>query len=237
MSHHYIKIKNLTFKYPDNSFELKNISFEIEHGDSLAIIGESGSGKSTLLKHLNGTILPQDGTIDIGGIELTKQTVKIIRSKVGIVFQNTDNQLFMPTVEENIIFGLKSSGLTTEKINSLLATISHQLNISSLLKKHPFKLSGGEKRKVCIASVLISSPEILLLDEPTSELDPKSSYEITTLLSTFKHTKVIATHNLNLVQNLCNKTLLLKNGEVLYFGSTEELFKNNQILKEGNMII
>ncbi|MGC8924631.1 MAG: energy-coupling factor ABC transporter ATP-binding protein [Calditerrivibrio sp.] len=236
MSHHYIQVTDLSYTYPDGTKVLKNITFRVSHGDSVAVLGENGSGKTTLLKHLNGTILPMEGEIDIGGIFISKKTLTHIRSKVGMVFQNTDNQLFMPTVEENIVFGLSELGLSDANIKNILKSIAEELKISHLLNKHPFKLSGGEKRKICIASVLASSPEILVLDEPTSELDPKSSYEIIQILSNFQHTKIIATHNLDLAQRICNRSILIKNGEIMYYGDTDQLFRDESILREANLI-
>ncbi|MCX8083446.1 MAG: energy-coupling factor ABC transporter ATP-binding protein [Calditerrivibrio sp.] len=237
MSHHFIEVSNISYTYPDGTKVLHNISFRLEHGDALAVLGANGAGKSTLLKHLNGTILCQEGSINIGGIFISKDTLKIVRTKVGIVFQNTDNQLFMPTVYDNIAFGLDSLGFTDQQIKEIVYEICNILSINHLKDKHPFKLSGGEKRKVCIASALAFSPEILVLDEPTAELDPKSSFEIANILNDFKHTKIIATHNLTLAQKLCNKCLILSNGNILYFGNYEDLQKNEEILIESNLLI
>lgn len=236
MSHHYIKVSNLSFSYPDGNTVFEDISFNLEHGDSLVVLGENGSGKTTLIKHFNGTILPQKGEIDIGGTKIAKHTLNIIRSKVGVIFQNTDNQLFMPTVYENIAFGLESFGHDREQIHEIVIKTSKSLLIEDLLNKHPFKLSGGQKRKVCIASILAASPDILVLDEPTAELDPRSTYEVSNLLKDFKHTKIIATHNLQLAQKIANKALILKDKKILYFGPIDKIFQDTTLLKSANLL-
>lgn len=236
MSHHYLETKKISFSYPDGTEVLQNINFRIEHGDSLAILGSNGAGKSTLIKHFNGLIQPQNGEVIIGGIKVSKISERIIMDKVGIVFQNTDNQLFMPTVFENIAFGLRGKGYQEDDIKTIVSDVAQKLSISDLLSKHPFKLSGGEKRKVCIASIVASSPEILILDEPTAELDPKSRHEIINILRSFNHTKVIATHDLELAKLLCNKSLLLKKGSIKFFGDTSDLLSNEELLKDADLI-
>jgi cobalt/nickel transport system ATP-binding protein len=236
MSHHFIKISDLEFTYPDGTNALKNINIFISHGESIAILGENGAGKSTLLKHLNGTILPQKGEIDIGGILITKKTLKKIRATVGIVFQNTDNQLFMPTVYDNVAFAPKSIGVEAEQLKQIVKKALEDVEALDLLEKHPFKLSGGEKRKVCIASVIAISPEILVLDEPTAEISPKSIGSLAKILNNFSHTKIVSTHNLKFAEAVCNRFIVLKKGEIIYDGNFEKLFSDKKLLDSAGLL-
>jgi len=165
-------VKGLSYTYSDGSRALNDINIEIHHGESVALLGPNGAGKSTLIKHLNGSMLPQEGTVNIGGIPVSKSTIKSIRESVGIVFQNSDNQLFMPTVFENVGFGLLNKGLRIAEVKDKVTVALEKVKAAHLINKHPFRLSGGEKRKVCLASILTIDPNILVLDEPTTDLDP-----------------------------------------------------------------
>lgn len=236
MSHHYIKIENLTFSYSDGTKALDAINLCITHGESVAILGANGAGKSTLLKHLNGTFLPTEGTVNIGGLTVTKKTLNKIRSAVGVVFQNTDNQLFMPTVYENVAFGPKNFGLENKYLKDTVEKALLKVGAISLINKHPFRLSGGEKRKVCIASVLACNPEILVLDEPTAEVDPKGLKDIATLLNEFTHTKVISTHNLRFASATCKRGVVLKQGKIIFDGDIEEIMKDTDFLREAEIL-
>ncbi|MCB4203951.1 ATP-binding cassette domain-containing protein [Deferribacterales bacterium Es71-Z0220] len=236
MSHHFIKIQDLNFEYSDGTKALEHINLYVTHGESIAILGSNGAGKSTLLKHLNGTLLPTNGEVNIGGITATKKTLQKIRSAVGIVFQNTDNQLFMPTVFENVAFGPRNFGLEGEHLKETVEKALTDVGAIHLSNKHPFRLSGGEKRKVCIASVLACNPEILVLDEPTAEVDPKGLKDIVTLLNSFSHTKVISTHNLKFATAVCKRGVVLKRGKVIFDGEMSELMKNVELLKEAEIL-
>ena len=230
MSHHYIKIENLEFEYPDGTKALSGVNLYISHGESVAILGSNGAGKSTLLKLLNGTLLAKSGKIDIGGTVITKNSLKKIRSAVGIVFQNTDNQLFMPTVCENVAFGPMNFGMI-DQIEEIVNNALSDVGILHLKNKHPFKLSGGEKRKVCIASVLACNPEIFVMDEPTAEVDPKGVKDIVNILQRFTHTKIISTHNIRFAKAVCIRGVILKYGQIIYDGLMEEIVNNKDLLK------
>jgi cobalt/nickel transport system ATP-binding protein len=236
MSHHYVNIKDLTFTYSDGNIALENINMYITHGESVAILGSNGAGKSTLLKHLNGTLLSDKGEINIGGIPVTKKTLKKIRETVGIVFQNTDNQLFMPTVYENVAFGPKNLGVDGEQLKSIVELALKDTGTIHLLQKHPFRLSGGEKRKVCIASVIACSPEILVFDEPTAEVDPKGIKDIVNILKKFHHTKIISTHNLKFASAVCKRGVVLKHGKIIFDGQMEDIINNTELLREAEIL-
>lgn len=230
MSHHIIEAKDVCFTYPDGIEVLNSISFLITHGESVAIIGSNGVGKSTLLLHLNGYFLPTKGEIEIGGYPITKKNLAIIRRSVGMVFQNSDDQLFMPTVFDDIAFGPLNLGLSRDKVTSLVNNALNQVNASHLRERPPHKLSGGEKRTIAIASVLSMEPDILVMDEPSSNLDPRARRELINLLKSFEHTKIIATHDLDMVLDLCERTLIMHQGRIVTDAPTGEVMQNEPLL-------
>ncbi|HEY5522604.1 MAG TPA: ABC transporter ATP-binding protein, partial [Desulfuromonadaceae bacterium] len=172
MSHHIVEVKNLQHVYPDGTIAIKDISFRITHGESVAIIGANGAGKSTLLQHLNGCLEATSGQIRIGDTLLSKGTLPDIRRTVGMVFQYPDDQLFMPTVFEDVAFGPLNLGLSGSEVDLRVSEALERVGAGHLRTKAPYHLSGGEKKRVAIATVLAMSPDILAMDEPTSGLDP-----------------------------------------------------------------
>lgn len=235
MSHHIVEAKDLAYTYPDGTGALKNISFLITHGESVAIVGANGAGKSTLLMHLNGHLLPAKGALRIGDYPLTRDTVNNIRRSVGMVFQDSDDQLFMPTVFDDVAFGPLNMGLPKniieERVKDTLATVG----ALHLINRPTHRLSGGEKREVAIATVLSMSPDILVMDEPTSNLDPKARRRLIELLKSFHHTKIIATHDLDMVLDLCGRTIILKEGSVAADGRSVDILNNEQLLAGSNL--
>lgn len=235
MSHHFVKIDNLEYHYPDGTTALDGISFKITHGESVALVGANGAGKSTLLLHINGTIIPQTGTVNIGNIPVRKKTLETIRRKIGMVFQNSDDQLFMPTVYDDVAFGPLNLNIEAEEVKGLVDHALEQVGALHLKDRPPYKLSAGEKRLVSIATVLPVFPEILVMDEPVSNLDPYARRTIITLLQSFHHTKIIATHDLDMALELCERTIILKNGKVHADGPTKELFTDKALLAETHL--
>jgi len=235
MSHHIVEARGLAFTYPDGTAALKNISFLITHGESVAIVGANGAGKSTLLMHLNGHLLPSGGALRIGDYPLSKDTVHHIRRSVGMVFQDSDDQLFMPTVFDDVAFGPLNMGLPkdviVEKVKDTLATVG----ALHLINRPTHRLSGGEKREVAIATVLSMSPDILVMDEPTSNLDPRARRRLIELLKTFEHTKIIATHDLDMVLDLCERTIVIREGTVVADGKSVEILNDEAMLSESNL--
>ena len=236
MSHHFIEIKDLSFNYSDGKSVFEDINLYVTHGESVALLGVNGAGKSTLIRHLNGTLMPAHGTVNIGGVMITKKTIKKIREKVGVVFQNTDNQLFMPTVFENVAFGPRNFGMDKNQIDEIVENCLNEVGAIHLKDKHPFKLSGGEKRKVCIASVLSCNPEILVLDEPTAEIDPKGIKDLINILNSFTHTKIIATHNLRFAAKVCDRGIILNEGKIIHDGKLPEIMENKTLLKDAGIL-
>jgi cobalt/nickel transport system ATP-binding protein len=235
MSHHIVELKNVKFHYPDGTEALKGISFRILHGESVGITGSNGAGKTTILLNLNGHLLPTEGEISIGEIPLTKKTRQEIRKKVGFVFQRPDDQLFMPTVYEDVAFGPINLGLTEEKVDERVKNALNMVGCLHLMSRPPHRLSEGQKRSVAIATVMAMNPDILIMDEPASNLDPKSRRQLINLLKSFKHTKIIASHDLDLILDICERCIIIKDGKVVADGPSEEILSNEKLLEENNL--
>ncbi|NHZ84803.1 MAG: ATP-binding cassette domain-containing protein [Planctomycetia bacterium] len=235
MSHHIVEARNLSYTYPDGTEVLKDISFKITHGESVAVVGANGAGKSTLLLHLNGYISPSKGKVLIGDYPINKETIQNVRRTVGMVFQNADDQLFMPTVFEDVAFGPLNLGLSKQEVEKRVNQSLEIVGALRLKDRPPYKLSGGEKRAVSIATILSMSPDILVMDEPTSNLDPKSRRNLIRLLKKFKHTKIIATHDLDMALDLCERTIIIHNGQITADGLTENLFRDKKLLFENSL--
>jgi cobalt/nickel transport system ATP-binding protein len=235
MSHHIIDFKDVFFRYPDGTEALKGISFRITHGESVGIVGANGAGKSTLLLQMNGYMLPSSGLISIGDLELTKKTRQEIRKKVGVVFQNPDDQLFMPTVYDDVAFGPLNLGMSPERVINRVNSALQTVGCLDLREKPPHHLSSGQKRAVAIATVLAMEPDILVMDEPSSDLDPKSRRHLMRLLKGFKHTKIIASHDLDFILELCERCLIIKDGLIVADGPVSNILSDQSLLEENNL--
>lgn len=235
MSHHIVEFKDVHFQYPDGTEPLRGLSFRITHGESVGIVGANGAGKSTLLLHMNGCLLPSKGTIEIGDHQMTKQTRREIRKKVGMVFQNPDDQLFMPTVFDDVAFGPLNLGLATEKVRERVEASLERVGGLALMHKPPHHLSGGQKSAVAIASVIAMQPDILVMDEPASSLDPKARRSLISLLNDFEHTKIIASHDLDLILDVCERCIVIKNGSVMADGPAEQILSDRALLEENHL--
>jgi len=235
MSHHIVEVKDLEFQYPDNTAALRGVSFLIRHGESVAIVGSNGAGKSTLLLHLNGYLTPSTGKVRIGDCLLTRDTVGEVRRTVGMVFQDPDDQLFMSTVFDDVAFGPLNLGLTPEEVEKRVSDALATVGVGDLRDRPPHRLSAGQKRRVAIATVLSMAPDILVMDEPSAGLDPRSRSRLITLLNGFRHTKIIATHDLDMVMDLCERTIIMHQGQVIADGPTPEIFANDDLLQKSDL--
>ena len=232
-----IEVTNLKYTYPDGKEALRGISFTVGEGECVGLVGPNGSGKSTLLLHLNG-ILPDSiegsNAVTIHGNLLSEGNISSIRREVGLLFQDPDDQLFCPTVYEDVAFGPQQFGFPEDKVH---ATVVHALSLAGLSgfeKRSPHHLSIGEKRRVCLAGVLACEPKVLALDEPTSNLDPRGKRSLHEILQSLPVTKLIATHDLEMVVELCARTIVLDNGMIVADGPTSELLGNEELmLKHG----
>ena len=221
---------DLAFTYPDGTAALRGLSFQVEAGQSVALIGANGAGKSTLLLHLNGTASPSRGSLRVNGLAVTKAHLAEIRRTVGMVFQDPDDQLFMPTVAEDVAFGPVNMGLPADAVTTRVRNALAEVDALPLAAKPPYRLSAGEKRRVAIATVLAMEPAILVMDEPTSGLDSRGRRHLIELLRAFGHTKVIATHDLDLVLELCDRAIVLHEGAIVADGTPRDLFADSQLL-------
>ena len=235
MSHHIVEARDLHYVYADDTPGIRGISFRITHGESVAIIGENGAGKSTLLLHLNGYLLPTEGSLRIGDFPLTKKNLKAVRRTVGMVFQDPDDQLFMPTVYDDVAFGPANLGLPLADLDVVVMQALETMGVSHLKNRPPYKLSGGEKRSVAIATVLSMSPDILVMDEPTSGLDPRARRRLIDQLKNFNHTKIIATHDLDMAVDVCERAIVIHQGSVTADGPTSELLQDEVLLEKSRL--
>ena len=235
MSHHIVETIDVAYTYPDGTPGLKGVSFRILHGEAVGLVGANGAGKSTLLQHLSGCIFPGHGEVRIGDYPITDKNLHDIRRRVGIMFRDPDDQLFMPRVFDDVAFGPLNLGLPKDIVEQRVAHALNEVGISHLADRPPFKISGGEKRAVAIATVLAMKPDILLMDEPSSGLDPKSRRQLIHLLSGFTHTKIIATHDLDLVLDLCERTIVLNHGRITADGPSLEIFNDQRLLEENHL--
>jgi len=230
MNKTHIEVTDLSYAYPDGTKALHNISFHVEAGEAVGLIGANGAGKSTLLLHLNGFYTAHSGGIRIGDITLSPGTLQAARRSVGLVFQNPDDQLFMPTVGEDVGFGPLYADWPQERRETAVTTALERVGMAHLIHRPPYRLSAGEKRSVAIAAVLATEPEVLVMDEPSSNLDPRARRRLIDLLRSFHHTRIIATHDLELVVEVCTRVIVLDGGTVVATGSTREILSNEALM-------
>jgi cobalt/nickel transport system ATP-binding protein len=235
MSHHIVETLDLHFTYPDGTEVLRGVSFRITHGESVAIVGANGAGKSTLLLHLNGYLAATSGAVRIGDSPIYPENLRYVRRAVGMVFQDPDDQLFMPTVFDDVAFGPLNMGLPPEDVQDKVEKALKAVGAVHLGSRPPYRLSGGEKRAVAIAAVLSMSPDILVMDEPSSNLDPKSRRGLIEMLKGFTHTKIIATHDLDMVLDLCQRTLVIRDGRIIADGPTADIMRDEEVLASSSL--
>ena len=228
-----IEITNLKYRYRDGTEALRGISFRVLPGECIALLGPNGSGKSTLLPHLNG-LLPEklsgDGVIKIFGQSIAPENLAGIRRDVGLVFQDPDDQLFCPTVAQDVAFGPQQLGLSEVEIAGRVKKSLAQVGLAGFDGRHTHHLSHGEKRRACLAGVMACEPKVLVLDEPTSDLDPRGRREFKSMLRTLPATKLIATHDLELAVELCARTIILDHGQIIADGRTVELLSDEKLM-------
>ncbi|AET66213.1 ABC-type cobalt transport system, ATPase component [Desulfosporosinus orientis DSM 765] len=235
MSHHKLEVKNLHFSYPDGHNAVRGMSFSIHHGESVGIIGANGAGKSTLLMLLMGVLFPSQGEVCVGDVQVTKKTLPMIRQRLGMVFQDPDDQLFMNTVYDDVAFGPRNYKLDEKEVERRVLSALELVGIPHLKDRAPFKLSGGEKRAAAIAAVLSMQPDILVMDEPTAALDPKSRRRVMNLLASFEHTKIVTSHDLDMIFEMCDRTIVIKKGEIVADGVTSEILVNAELMDASGL--
>jgi len=237
MKQEAVIIKGLSFKYPDGRQALNDISLTIFPGEIVGLIGPNGAGKSTLLLHLNGILHSenQNGAINILGKFFEQKNLRWIRSRVGLVFQNPDDQLFSPTVFEDIAFGPLNMGLDRNQGEQAVKKALESVHMAGYEERAPHHLSLGEKKRIAIAAVLAMGPEILVFDEPTSNLDPRGRWELIKLFRQLPGTKIIATHDLEMVRTLCTRTVIMDRGRITADGETCGILENLPLLRASGL--
>ena len=223
-----VEIENLVYSYPDGQQALRGISLEVDAGERVALVGTNGAGKSTLLLHLNG-ILRGKGSVRIGGRQLDDGNLRSIRASVGLVFQDPDDQLFSPTVFDDVAFGPLYMGLSDDDVRSRAHWALEQVQMGSYASRMPHRLSLGEKKKVSIATVLAMEPQILALDEPSAGLDPRARIALLDLLLRLPQTMVIASHDLDLVRQMCDRAVILEDGRLVAELGAGELLEEGRL--------
>lgn len=228
-----LDVSGVAFAYPDGHQALFGVNLQIPRGERVALLGPNGAGKTTLVMHLNGLLSAGMGHIDVAGIRIDatdKQSLAAIRAKVGVVFQDPDDQLFMPTVREDVAFGPINMGLKGADLDFVVADALAKVGMTEFADRPPHHLSFGQRRRVAVATVLAMQPEILILDEPSSNLDPASRRELAEILQSLDVTLLMVTHDLPFALQLCERSVVLSGGKIVADGSTLEILTNNELM-------
>ncbi|MDD4923945.1 MAG: ABC transporter ATP-binding protein [Dehalococcoidales bacterium] len=224
-----LRVENLSYAYPDGQQALKDINLTVYKGDSLALVGPNGAGKSTLILHFNG-IIRGDGNVSFLGQPIDDKNLKQVRSRVGLVFQNPDDQLFSPTVFDDVAFGPINMGYDEAQVNDAVTKALELVGMSGFEKRSPHHLSIGEKKRIAIATVLSMSPDLLVIDEPSSSLDPKGKWDFIDFLKHLSWTKIIVSHDLELVESLCKRIVVMQKGSIVADGLTADILSDKKLL-------
>ncbi|HVL80595.1 MAG TPA: ATP-binding cassette domain-containing protein [Actinomycetota bacterium] len=225
-----LDIRGLAFAYPDGHQALFGVDLSVQRGERVAVLGPNGAGKTTLVLHCNGIHLPQMGEVHVGGLPVTKENLREIRRRVGIVFQDPDDQLFMPTVRQDVAFGPANLGLRGAELDSRVEAALRAVGMLEHADRPPHHLSVGQRRRVAVATVLAMDPEIVVLDEPTSNLDPAGRRELLDVLLRLDLTLLVVTHDLPYALELCPRTVVLDGGLVVADGPTTDVMSDRELL-------
>jgi len=217
-----ILVRGLRYQYDDGTRALHGVDFRLEHGETVALLGANGSGKTTFALHLNG-LLSGQGTVEVCGLPVTPENLVHVRRKIGLVFQDSESQLFMPTVLEDVAFGPLNHGLSPRKAEERAMAALEQVGMAGAAGRAPYHLSAGEKKRVAIAGILAVEPEILVLDEPTTFLDPPGQRALAQLLASLPQAKILITHDMRFARALCSRAVFFSNGSIAAEGPVEQV--------------
>ena len=229
-----IEFQNVIFSYDGAHPVVDNLSFIIGKGETVGLIGANGAGKSTIMKLLLGLLTGQ-GQITVDGLLLNKQNTPAIRQKIGVVLQDSDNQMFMPTVYEDMIFGPRNYGLSKEETERRVDEVLNRLDLQGLKHRYNHKISGGEKRMAAIATILAMEPEAILMDEPSTALDPVNRRTVINTINQLPQTKIIASHDLDMILDTCQRVILLSHGSIVADGDAEIILRDRELLEANRM--
>ena len=230
-----IEFKHVEFSYEKDRPVLRDLSFRIEKGESVGLIGANGAGKSTVMKLLLGLLAPTSGEILVDGLRVEKKTLPEIRRKLGFVLQNSDNQMFMPTVYEDMIFAPLNYGLSREEAEQKVDAVLQKLGLQELKHRHNHRISGGEKRMAAIATILAMEPEAVLMDEPSSALDPYNRRLVINTIRELRQTKLITSHDLDMILDTCERVILLSGGSIAADGPADTILRDRALLEAHRM--
>ena len=228
-----IEFRNVSFSYGDVPV-VENLSFTIQKGETVGLIGANGAGKSTIMKLMLG-LLSGSGETQVDGLPVCRDNLAEIRKKIGFVLQDSDNQMFMPTVYEDMIFGPRNYGLSKEETEKRVDTVLTQLGLQDLKHRHNHKISGGEKRMAAIATILAMEPEMILMDEPSTALDPVNRRTVINTINRLPQTKLIASHDLDMILDTCQRVILLSHGTIVADGDAETILRDKALLEANRM--
>lgn len=230
-----VEASHLTFSYDGNREVLSDISFCLKDGETIGLIGANGAGKSTMLKILVGLLTDYKGTVQIDGMDINRKNLEAVRRKAGYVFQDSESQLFLSTVYEDVAFGPRNYGYSREEVDEKVLSALKQVHMEELKDRPIYRMSGGQKKLAAIATILSMEPEILLFDEPSVGLDPRNRRNLINIIKGMKGLKIIASHDLDMIFDTCQRTILIERGRVLYDGNTEEILRNKDLLDKSGL--
>ena len=230
-----LEVTGLSYAYPDGSPALRGVDLRVEPGERVALLGPNGAGKTTLVLHLNGILGGGPGVVRVGGLTVAKESMREVRRRVGIVFQDPDDQLFLPTVAEDVAFGPANLGLTGAALQARVDRALDQVGMRSAADRPPHHLSFGQRRRVAVATVLAMEPQVLVLDEPSSNLDPAARRELADILTGLDVTVLMVTHDLPYALQLCPRSVILSAGRIVADGPTAELLADTGLLAEHRL--
>lgn len=229
-----VRINDLSYSYPDGTPALRGVDLVVRRGESVAIMGPNGAGKSTLTMHLNG-ILTGTGRVEVMGVEVKKKNLHQVRNMVGLVFQDPDDQLFSPTVREDVAFGPLNMRMPAEQAEQAVKRALEWVDMAGCEERSPHHMSFGEKKRISLATVLSMNPEVLVLDEPVANLDPRGRREFIELLATLKVTRLVVTHDLEMARELCPRTVVMEKGRIAADGLTSRLLSDRDFLYRSGL--